>query len=203
MVYPAHLLSTRRVREKRSSIQLRHPLSEVDKEHSTQANYLFYLATAPEFFAPIVQQLARLASNQEDGTLAAGGHRKALRTRSGIRAGFEPQLQCGVAGKADLSHRSLPGQGNRPEHPGFAFRQRNFRAHLEPALHRSRTDLQCGNRGRGKARRLLRQSRRPARHGAQPHHAAHQPDRDGAAGFISAPTRSATNKARFCTRSSR
>jgi glucose-6-phosphate 1-dehydrogenase len=32
-------------------------LAGVDGEQGTQANYLFYLATAPKFFAPIVQQL--------------------------------------------------------------------------------------------------------------------------------------------------
>src|SRR5882672_7710142 len=32
-------------------------LTEVDRQHSTEANYLFYLATAPKYFAPIVQQL--------------------------------------------------------------------------------------------------------------------------------------------------
>ena len=34
-------------------------LASVDREHGTQANYLFYLATAPKFFAPIVQQLGQ------------------------------------------------------------------------------------------------------------------------------------------------
>ena len=47
-------------------------LAGVDKEHGTQANYLFYLATAPKFFAPIVQQLgqAGLSDQQPD---AGGG----------------------------------------------------------------------------------------------------------------------------------
>jgi glucose-6-phosphate 1-dehydrogenase len=40
----------------------------VDKEHGTEANYLFYLATAPTFFAPIVQQLGKAGlANQENG----------------------------------------------------------------------------------------------------------------------------------------
>src|SRR5260221_8638635 len=34
-------------------------LAGVDREHRTQANYLFYLATAPKFFAPIVRQLGQ------------------------------------------------------------------------------------------------------------------------------------------------
>src|SRR5690348_3278016 len=48
--------------------QLRTRLAEIDKQNQTQGNYLFYLATAPKFFASIVQQLgtAELAK-QEDG----------------------------------------------------------------------------------------------------------------------------------------
>ncbi len=43
-------------------------LAGVDQEHGTQANYLFYLATAPKFFAPIVQQLGKAGlSDQENG----------------------------------------------------------------------------------------------------------------------------------------
>ena len=43
-------------------------LAGVDREHGTQANYLFYLATAPKFFAPIVQQLGRAGlSDQKAG----------------------------------------------------------------------------------------------------------------------------------------
>ncbi|HXY51917.1 MAG TPA: glucose-6-phosphate dehydrogenase [Terriglobales bacterium] len=34
-------------------------LGHLDGEHQTQGNYLFYLATAPKFFAPIVQQLGQ------------------------------------------------------------------------------------------------------------------------------------------------
>lgn len=42
-------------------------LADVDREHHTEGNYLFYLATAPKFFAPIVQQLGKAGlSNQEN-----------------------------------------------------------------------------------------------------------------------------------------
>ena len=42
-------------------------LSEVDREHNTAGSYLFYLATAPKFFAQIVQQLGRVGLfNQEN-----------------------------------------------------------------------------------------------------------------------------------------
>ena len=43
-------------------------LAGVDKEHGTLSNYLFYLATAPKFFAPIVQQLGQAGlSDQKAG----------------------------------------------------------------------------------------------------------------------------------------
>jgi glucose-6-phosphate 1-dehydrogenase len=37
--------------------QLRDRLAAIDSESHTEGNYLFYLATAPKFFAPIVEQL--------------------------------------------------------------------------------------------------------------------------------------------------
>jgi glucose-6-phosphate 1-dehydrogenase len=42
-------------------------LAQIDHDYGTQSNYLFYLATSPKFFAPIVQQLgeAQLSRQQE------------------------------------------------------------------------------------------------------------------------------------------
>jgi len=43
-------------------------LGEIDVERHTEGNYLFYLATAPKFFASIVQQLGKAGlTQQEDG----------------------------------------------------------------------------------------------------------------------------------------
>ena len=43
-------------------------LAQVDREHQTEGNYLFYLATAPRYFAPIVQQLGKAGlANQQSG----------------------------------------------------------------------------------------------------------------------------------------
>ena len=43
-------------------------LTEVDRQHNTGTNCLFYLATAPKYFAQIVQQLGQAGlSNQEGG----------------------------------------------------------------------------------------------------------------------------------------
>ncbi len=42
-------------------------LSEVDTRHGTQGNRLYYLATGPQFFAPIVGQLARAGLTRHEG----------------------------------------------------------------------------------------------------------------------------------------
>jgi len=48
--------------------RLRDRLAEIDAKQNTEGNYLFYLATAPKFFAPIVGQLGRAGlSKQENG----------------------------------------------------------------------------------------------------------------------------------------
>src|SRR5438132_8926545 len=41
-------------------------LGELDASYNTQKNYLFYLATAPKFFAPIVQKLGRGVVSREE-----------------------------------------------------------------------------------------------------------------------------------------
>jgi glucose-6-phosphate 1-dehydrogenase len=46
--------------------RLRAQLDEADRVHGTQGNRLFYLATGPQFFAPIVTQLARAGLTREE-----------------------------------------------------------------------------------------------------------------------------------------
>ena len=49
--------------------KLRDRLATVDAELQTEGNYLFYMATAPKFFAPIIRQLGGAElSRQENGT---------------------------------------------------------------------------------------------------------------------------------------
>jgi len=45
--------------------QLKTTLDKLDKDHSTHGNYFFYLATAPSFFGPIVEQLANVGLMDE------------------------------------------------------------------------------------------------------------------------------------------
>ncbi|MGA8271332.1 MAG: glucose-6-phosphate dehydrogenase [Candidatus Sulfotelmatobacter sp.] len=48
--------------------KLRERLAGIDSERHTQGNYLFYLATAPKFFASIVQQLGRADLLKQEGS---------------------------------------------------------------------------------------------------------------------------------------
>jgi glucose-6-phosphate 1-dehydrogenase len=45
--------------------QLKTTLAKLDQEHSTHGNYFFYLATAPNFFGPIVEQLSSAGLMEE------------------------------------------------------------------------------------------------------------------------------------------
>ncbi len=45
---------------------LRQKLEQIDSQYGTEGNYLFYLATAPGFFAQIVEQLGRCALAREE-----------------------------------------------------------------------------------------------------------------------------------------
>ena len=47
-------------------VRLRERLAAIDAESRTEGNYLFYMATAPKFFAPIVQQLGRAELSRQD-----------------------------------------------------------------------------------------------------------------------------------------
>jgi glucose-6-phosphate 1-dehydrogenase len=41
-------------------------VEELDKKHNAQGNYFFYLAAAPDYFAPIVQQLGRAGLTEQE-----------------------------------------------------------------------------------------------------------------------------------------
>jgi hypothetical protein len=62
---------------------------------------------------------------------------------------------CRVRRASGLSHRSLPGQGDGPEHHLSAVCQHPFRAGLEPAVRGQCPDHGGGKRGCGATRRLL------------------------------------------------
>jgi len=47
-------------------IRLKENLSKVDAERNTQGNYFFYLATAPDYFAPVVEKLGSVGLAAEE-----------------------------------------------------------------------------------------------------------------------------------------
>ena len=136
----------------------------------------------PASTAPSSKALGRRRAGRHAGDrLAAADRREAVRHRPRQRAEPERAAAPPLHGRADLPHRSLPRQGDRPEPAGAALRQRDVRADLEPALHRSRADHRGRDRRRRTARVVLRGGRRAARHGAEPPDAAAGARRDGAA----------------------
>ena len=48
--------------------KLKETLAQVDKDHNTQGNYFFYLATAPNFFGDIVARVAKAGLMQEENS---------------------------------------------------------------------------------------------------------------------------------------
>src|SRR5271169_2911717 len=51
--------------DKNVYVQLKDFLKKVDQDHTTHSNFFFYLATAPSFFGPIVEQLAAVGLMEE------------------------------------------------------------------------------------------------------------------------------------------
>ena len=161
-------------------------LDEIDTEHATRGNRLFYLATQPSQFADIVAQLGRVGprSRAPRRRLAPHRHREAVRPRPRLGEEAQPRGRQGLPRVAGLPHRPLPRQGDRPQPAGLPLRQRHLRAALEPTLRRPRAD----HRGRvdrhREPRRLLRGDRRVTRRPPEPPAPARQPRRDGAAGDV-------------------
>ena len=52
--------------EKRLYPELKALLEKIDKDHSTHGNYFFYLATSPDFFGSVVEDLAAVGLLEED-----------------------------------------------------------------------------------------------------------------------------------------
>jgi glucose-6-phosphate 1-dehydrogenase len=52
--------------EKETYARIKQQLEKIDKELSTQGNYFYYLATAPDAFGPIVESLAEAGLMQQD-----------------------------------------------------------------------------------------------------------------------------------------
>ena len=143
--------------DKNLYLQLKDLLDKVDQEHSTHGNHMYYLATAADFFGPGVEHLAEVGLMQEDNQ-----HWR----RVVIEKPFGHDLESARLLNQQLLRVASEKQIYRIDHYlgketvqnilALALRQRNFRACLEPALHRSRSDFGGGNSRGGEARRVLR-----------------------------------------------
>ncbi len=137
-------------------------------------NVLYYLSTQPSYYSTVAAGLGAAACGI--GTWSRGGHRRkrrrvapdrgreTVRPRPRERTRAQRPAARRFPGAGDLPHRSLPGQGNRAEHPGLPLRQRHLRAFVEPPLRQPRADHCRRSHRRGGPRRLLPGSRRAARH---------------------------------------
>ena len=161
---------------------LRHTLADLDVRAGTNGNRLFYLATPPSAYGPIIRPDQGAPPHRERERARRRG--EAVRPRSRERGRAVAEAAGRLHRGRDLPDRPLPRQGDRPEHPRPALRERHLRADLEPPVRRSRAD-HGGRvaRHRG-ARRVLRAGRRAARHRAEPPPAARRARRDGAARLV-------------------
>ena len=159
-------------------------IRRVEAASQTKGNRLFYLATPPDAFSPIVRQLAQTGLTQEDER-QPGWRRviveKPFGTDLALGQGAQPRAARRAARGPDLPDRPLSRQGDGPEHHDHAVRQRPVRADLEPQPYRPCPDHRGRDGRRRAARQVLRRHRRAARHGAQPRLPADLADRHGAA----------------------
>ena len=160
---------------------LKAELDRIDKEKGIGGSRLFYLATAPEFFAGIVENLGAQGMAQPEKGLTAVV----------IEKPFGHDLD---------SARELNHQVNAVFHESQVFRidhylgketvqnllvfplcQRDIRADLEPQLYRPRADYGGRDAGRGGARTVLREGGSATGRGAEPHDGVVEPGGVGTA----------------------
>ena len=153
-------------------------LTKLDEERDLGGNRVYYLAVPPPAFPTIVDALGKRRTAQG---LDASHRREAVRPRSRVGARAQRDALGALRREGDLPHRSLPRQGDGPEHARAAVRERHLRADLEPPVRRPRADHRRRvDRHRG-ARRLLRAGGRDPRHLPEPSAAAARAHGDGAA----------------------
>ena len=104
---------------------LRRTIEELDEVRGTGGNHAFYLAIPPGFFGDVVGQLKEHGLAQP----AEGSWRRVVVEKPfGHDLESARELNATLAEvfplRLDLPDRPLPRQGDRPEHPGDALRQR-------------------------------------------------------------------------------
>ena len=153
----ANCLPQRQLQPARRSAKPRGTSSRWSASGGLPGNRLFYLATDPDFFAPIVDSLSQAGLVAEAN--GGGWRRVVIEKPFGHDLTSAGALECrhpqAAARAPDLPHRPLPGQGDRAEPAGLPFRQRDLRTAVEPAVCRPRADHRRRDRGHGGPPRRL------------------------------------------------
>ena len=97
---------------------MRDKLAQIDADHGTGGNVIFYLAVADRFFGRVVDELgkAKLVEQGEGKPWRRVVIEKAVRPRPADLERPQQANPAVVAGGPDLPDRSLPREGDGPEH---------------------------------------------------------------------------------------
>ena len=164
---------------------LRQTILDLDRVRGTGGNHAFYLSIPPRFFPDVIGQLKEHGlADAGPGLVATGRRGEAVRLRPGDRAAAQRDHLRGVPAGVGVPDRPLPRQGDRPEHPGDAVRERDVRADLELQLRRPRADHDGRGHRHRRPGRLLRRHRRGPRRDPEPPAPADGADRDGGAHLL-------------------
>ncbi len=150
-------------------------LRELMRDDCVQA---FYFSVAPSLFGALAERLH--AHDIADAQSRIVVEKPFGRDLESARA-LNSDARGAFRRDPDLPHRPLSRQGDGAEPDGAPLRQRPLRAAVEQPVRGPHPDHRRRDGGRRRPRRLLRQVRRHARHGAEPHDAAAVPHRHGAA----------------------
>jgi glucose-6-phosphate 1-dehydrogenase len=96
--------------------RLRETLERIDQERGTAGNRLFYLATAPEFYGDIIQQLDRHGMVERSGSGRGDGRRASSWTRVVVEKPFGRDLKSAQALNRALLRVFREGQVYRIDH---------------------------------------------------------------------------------------
>ncbi len=130
----AHDVSARRLRGRRHFHEAGRVAAQVERDHQSGGNVLFYLAVADRFFGPLAEKIgeAGLADQQEGKRWRRVIVEKPFGHDLASAQGAQRAAAEGPGRRPDLSDRPFSRKGDGPEHHGSPFRQRSVRADLEP-----------------------------------------------------------------------
>ncbi len=161
--------------------RLRTRMEEMEKERGIGSNRLFYLAVAPDQFEPILENLKASGLNNPENGWARVIVEKPFGTDLATAKHLNEIVQRAFPEESTYRIDHFLGKETAQNILVLRFRECDFRAALEYALHRPRAGDGGGDAGRGRARRLLRRRGCAARHGAESSPATALPGGDGAA----------------------